>query len=95
MVGLGWGGQGAWEWRIEAFVKIQKKKNFWRGGGRVGRGEGASGSGVRVDVSGEVKFLCEFKKKKLRVGGVRVGWGGGGGLVELGGGGSGCMGTEN
>ena len=29
----GWGGcQGGWEWRIEAFVKIQKK-NFGGGGG--------------------------------------------------------------
>ena len=34
--------------RIEAFVKIQKKKNFFF--------EGGSGWGVRVDVNGEVKF---------------------------------------
>ena len=40
------GGQGAWEWRSEAFVKIQKKI-FW--GGQVG-------GGVRVDVNGEVKL---------------------------------------
>ena len=49
--GSGWGGQGGWERRIEAFVKIQKKKFLW-GGGR-----GASGWGFRVDVNGEVKFL--------------------------------------
>ena len=46
--GSGWGGQGGWEWRIEAFVKIQKKKYFL-GGGR--------GRRVWVDVNGEVKFL--------------------------------------
>ena len=43
------GGQGGWERRIEAFVKIQKK-NIFGGGGFVGLG-------VRVDVNGEVKFL--------------------------------------
>ena len=37
--GQGWGGQGGWEWRNEAFVKIQKKKKF--GGG--GQGWGGSG----------------------------------------------------
>ena len=56
------GGQVGWERRIEAFVKIQKKKIFFLGGGGVGSGEGvggvgASGWGVRVDVNGEVKFL--------------------------------------
>ena len=34
------GGQGGWEWRIEAFVKIQKKKKIFFGGGG-----GASGLG--------------------------------------------------
>ena len=49
-VGLVGGGQGGWEWRIEAFVKIKKKvKNCFVGGS--GRG------GVRVDVNREVKFL--------------------------------------
>ena len=62
-VGSGWGGQGGWEWRIEAFVKIQKKNFFFfwvgggRGGGRGGGGMGGVGFGVRVDVKGEVKFL--------------------------------------
>ena len=61
------GGQDGWEWRIEAFVKIQKKKLFffWVGGAGGGGGGGGGGSGgrvgvgfgVRVDVNGEVKFL--------------------------------------
>ena len=33
-VGLGGGGQGGCERRIEVFVKIQKKDLFWGGGGR-------------------------------------------------------------
>ena len=41
---------------IEVFVKIQKKKIFfWGGGGSLG-GSG-SGWGVRVDVNEELKFL--------------------------------------
>ena len=57
MSGLGGGGQGGCERRIEVFVKI-KKKNLgggggWGGGGRVGGG----GGGVRVDVNEELKFL--------------------------------------
>ena len=44
-VGLGGGGQGGCERRIEVFVKIQKKKNFFfLGGGPVGGG-GGGGSG--------------------------------------------------
>ena len=63
--GVGLGGQGGWERRIEAIVKIQKKN----GGGGSGRGgRGASGWGVRVDVNGEVKF-CENSKKKFGGGG--------------------------
>ena len=56
--GSDWGGgcQGGLERRIEAFVKIPKKKYFFFVGGGGGGG-GASGLGVRVDVSGEVKFL--------------------------------------
>ena len=46
--GSGWGGQGGWERRIEAFVKIQKKNYYFLGGW---------GGGVRVDVNGEVKVL--------------------------------------
>ena len=40
-VGLGEGGQGGWEQRSEACVKIQKKKNWGGGGG--GGGSGGSG----------------------------------------------------
>ena len=39
--------------RIEVFMKI-KKKNW--GGGVGSRGEGVGILGVRVDVSGELKF---------------------------------------
>ena len=45
-LGGGGGGQGGWVWRIEAFVKIQKKKIFWGGWGG-----GGVGLGVRVDVN--------------------------------------------
>ena len=39
-------------------MKIQKKKFFWGGVGRVrGGGGGGSGWGVRVDVNEELKFL--------------------------------------
>ena len=59
-VGLGGGGQGGCERRIEVFVKIQKKK-FFGGGGPVGGwgwlGGSGSGWGVRVDVNEELKFL--------------------------------------
>ena len=54
----GGGGQGGCELRSEAFVNIQKKKN-WGGGGGSGWGGGGGrvGGGVRVDVNGEVKLL--------------------------------------
>ena len=49
---------------IEVFVKIQKKKNFFEGGGSGGGGGGGGvgggvgvGLGVRVDVNEELKFL--------------------------------------
>ena len=74
--GGGWlGGQGGWERRIEAFVKIQKNIYFfWGGWGRVGGGEGASVGGFRVDVNGEVKIFVRIQKKNFEGGGgVRVG----------------------
>ena len=46
---VGGGGQGGWERRIEAFMKIKRYIFFWGGGGGWG--------GSRVDVNGEVKFL--------------------------------------
>ena len=92
--GVGLGGQGGCERRIEVFVKIQKKKN-WEGGfgwgGGSEEGVGLEGGGVRVDVIDELKFLETFKKKLGKGGWVGRGggsdwWGGGGG-----GGGSGWM----
>ena len=53
--GGGQGGQGGWEQRSEACVKIQKKN--WGGGGSGWGGSGWGGGGVRVDVNGEVKLL--------------------------------------
>ena len=50
-MGVGLGGQGGCERRIEVFVKIQKKL-----GGRSGGGGGRVG-GVRLDVNEELKFL--------------------------------------
>ena len=54
-------GQGGWERRSEACVKIQNKK--LGGGGGGGGGGGRRVGGVRVDVNGEVNF-CENSKKK-------------------------------
>ena len=48
MVGVGWGGQGGCERRIEVFVKIQKKYFFWGGGVGVGLGGGGRGVGWGV-----------------------------------------------
>ena len=61
--GVGGGGQGGCERRIEVFVEIKKKKKL--GGGRcrggVGSGVGGrvrgGGGGGRVDVNEELKFL--------------------------------------
>ena len=69
--GVGLGGQGGCERRIEVVVEIQKKYFFFFfGGGGVGSGvcqgevfvkiqktKNNRGEGVRVDVYGEVKFL--------------------------------------
>ena len=56
-VGLGGGGgQGGWERRIEAFVKIQKKKKFEGGGGWVGVEGGRVRSGVGVGEVGVARF---------------------------------------
>ena len=44
--GVGLGGQGGCERRIEFFVKIQKKNFFfWGGGGQGGSGEGSGWGG--------------------------------------------------
>ena len=65
--GVGFGGQGGCERRIEVFVKIQKKN--WGGGVGLGR--------VRMDVNEELMFFVKIPKK---MGGGR-GPGGGGWLV--------------
>ena len=63
-------GQGEWERRSEAFVKIKKKIIFFWGGGVWLGGGGASGwGGVRVDVNREVNF-CENSKKNFEGGGM-------------------------
>ena len=52
-VGLGGGGQGGCERRIEVFLKIQKKNWGWgREGGGVGFGGGQGGCDRRIE-----KFL--------------------------------------
>ena len=73
-VGVGLGGQGGCERRIEVFAKIQKKKI---GGGGVGVGL----EGVRVDVKVELKFFRKCKKMGGGGPGVGSGPGEGGGLV--------------
>ena len=52
------GGQSECKRRIEVFVKIQKKNNFFLGGGGVGgggRGRGQGGCERRIEVFG----FCE------------------------------------
>ena len=44
-MGSSWGGQGGYEWRSEAFVKIQKEKKNWGGGAWVRGGSGWGGGG--------------------------------------------------
>ena len=79
------GGQGGCELRSEAFVKIQKKKQFL-GGGRVGWGVelGQGGCEWRSEAFVTIQFFFFFF-----LGG---GWGLGSGGVWLGG--LGWMGTE-
>ena len=88
-VGLGGGGQGGCERRIEVFVKIHKKK-FYLGGG-VRWGGGGVGGGVGVGLGGQsgcerrIEVFVKIQKKKIFFGG---GDGGGGGSVGGRGGGS-------
>ena len=56
------GGQGGWEWRSEAFVKIQKKKFLFWGGG-VGRGVGASGCEGQGGCEWRSEAFVEIQKK--------------------------------
>ena len=66
--GVGMGGQGGCERRIEVFVKIQKKKNWGGGSGWGGQGR----CDRRIEVFGKI-----HQKKNLG-GSVRVGGGQGG-----------------
>ena len=82
-VGLG-GGQGGCEWRSEAFVKIQNKKNFLEGGGGGGVGSGGliGGGGCQGGWERRIEAFVKILKKKL--GGGGRGWvGGGGGGVRV------------
>ena len=74
--GVGLGGQGGCERRIEVFVKIQKKNFF--GGGSVG------GVGVRGQSGYErrIEVFVKIQKKKIYEGGGGGWWGGGGGGGE-------------
>ena len=66
---MGWGGRGGWERRIEAFVKIQKKKIFLGGGGHWG-GDRGVGLGCQGGCERRSKVFVKIqKKKKLRGGG--------------------------
>ena len=74
--GVGLGGQGGCERRIEVFVKIQKKK--LGGGGVGGRGRVGGGQG---GCERRIEVFVKIQKKK------KIGGGGSGGGVGLGGGG--------
>ena len=78
--GVGLGGQGGCDRRIEKFLgKFTKKKI--QGGGSVW---GGGGWGVRVDVNEELKFFCKFKKKFFFQKTFFFWGGGGGGGVRFG-----------
>ena len=81
--GVRLGGQGGWEWRIEAFVKIRKKKKsfFGWGGGGVGGG-GGRGVWGQGGCEWRSKVFVKIQKKKY----FFLGWrgGGGGGASSLG-----------
>ena len=83
-VGVGLGGQSGCERRIEVFVKIQKKKKIFFGGG--GRGRSVWGGGRLMGQGGcerRIEVFVKIQKKKIRGG---VGWGRGSvGGVGLGG----------
>ena len=60
--GVGWGGQGGCEQRIEVFVKIQKK-NWGGGGGRSG-GEGSGWGGGQGGCKRRIEVFVKIQKKK-------------------------------
>ena len=75
---MGGEGQGGWEQRSEACVKIHKKKI---GGGRVGEGVGLGGGGGQGGCEWRSEAFVKIQKKNFFCGGVGTGGG-----VGLGGG---------
>ena len=72
-LGVGLGGQGGCERRIEVFVKIQKKKWGVGGGGRGGWRSGwGSGLGGQGRCERRIEVLVKIQKK-IRGGGGREG----------------------
>ena len=70
---MGGGGvQGGCEWRSEAFVKIQEKKNKIGGWG-WGVGSGGGGVGLGGQVGWERRSEACVKIQKKKIGGVGVG----------------------
>ena len=87
------GGQGGWEWRIKAFVKIKKKEGgVGSGGWREGEGHRRVGGGGEGGCEGRSKVFVKIQKKKIEgeeggsgSGGVPIrGWGGGGWVARFG-----------
>ena len=76
-VGVGSGGQGGCERRIEVFVKIQKKIFLGgRGGGGVGVGLGGQGGCERrIEVFVKIQKKTIFFGGGWSVGGSGSGWG--------------------
>ena len=66
------GGQGGWERRSEALVKIQKKKNSRGGRG----GDSVWGGGSQGGCEWRSEAFVKFKKKKKKI--FFFFWGGGG-----------------
>ena len=75
-MGVGLGGQGGCERKIEVFVKIQKKN---LGGGEGGEGSGLGGGRGGCERRIEVFVKIQKKKNFFFFGGGGVGLGGGGG----------------
>ena len=83
------GGQGGCERRSEVIVKIQKKINSGVvgsvvvvGGGGGGR-EDPVGKGGQGGCEQRIEVIVKMPKKEKKVGGSRVGQGGGGWLVAM------------
>ena len=77
-------GQGGCEQRIEVFVKIQKKKIFWGGGGGSGGQWEGSGWGGQGGCERRIEVFVKIQKKKkfFFFWGGGSGGGGGGSVAE-------------